>query len=129
MNKRLIAGAALVSAAIFSSNGALAQDAEEGAKIFRRCAACHSVEEGANRVGPSLYGVVGRKVASAENYRYSPAMQEFGADGKVWTEELLDKYLTAPQEVVPKTRMIFPGLPNAEDRANLIAYLKSDDDD
>lgn len=125
MKKTMIATAAVLSAAIFVSDAAIAADAEEGARVFRRCGACHTVEEGTNRVGPSLYGVVGREIASVENYRYSPAMQEFAADGKVWTEDLLDEYLTAPNDLVPRSRMIFPGLPDEEDRENLIEYLES----
>jgi cytochrome c len=70
-------------------------------------------------------GIVGRAVASKPDYAYSPAMRAFGADGKVWDEALLRKYLPAPQFLVKGTRMAFPGLKSDKDLDNLIAYLKN----
>lgn len=100
-------------------------DAVAGAAVFKKCGACHTATGPDNRVGPSLMGVVGRPVASKPDYAYSPAMKAFGADGKVWDEALLRKYLPAPQFLVKGTRMSFPGLKNDRDLDNLIAYLKN----
>lgn len=100
-------------------------DPAAGKMVFRKCAACHTVQPGKNRVGPSLAGVFGRKPGTAAGFKYSSAMTAFGADGKVWDAATLDTYLTNPREVVKGTRMVFPGLRKAEDRANVIAYLKS----
>lgn len=111
-----IAGVALGGAALAEG------DAENGEKVFRKCKACHTVEEGKNRVGPTLFGIVDRPVASVADYKYSDAMKAFG-DGKTWTAELLESYLTKPKDVVPGTKMNFPGLKKDADRADVIAYL------
>jgi len=116
--------AILLSAAIISAAGAAeAGDATAGAVVFRKCQSCHSATNPGNRVGPSLMNLVGRPVATAENYKYSDAMTAFGA-GKIWDEATLAEYLAAPRDVVPGTRMAFPGLKKPEDIANVIAYLK-----
>lgn len=113
----LIAGVVLLG-----SHAALADgDAAAGEKVFRKCKACHSVEAGKNKVGPSLHGVFGRTAGMEEGFKYSDAMKESGI---VWDEETLDVYLTKPKDMVPGTRMAFPGLKKEEDRANVIAYLK-----
>lgn len=112
--------------ALASASSALADgDAIAGAAVFKRCGACHTATAPENRVGPSLMGVVGRPVASVPDYSYSPAMRAFGADGKVWDEALLRKYLPAPQFLVKGTRMTFPGLKSDKDLDNLIAYLRN----
>lgn len=100
-------------------------DVEKGAKVFKKCAACHKLEEGANGTGPYLYGVVGRPVAGAEGFGYSAAMQEKGGE---WTPEALDAFLAKPSADVPGTSMSFAGLKKVTDRVNLIAYLDSLDD-
>ncbi|MBB3566921.1 cytochrome c family protein [Rhizobium sp. BK491] len=118
----------LASAVILfaSASAVLADgDAIAGAAVFKRCGACHTATGLDNRVGPSLMGIVGRAVASKPDYAYSPAMRAFGADGKVWDEALLRKYLPAPQFLVKGTRMAFPGLKSDKDLDNLIAYLKN----
>ena len=76
--------------------------------------------KGRNKIGPSLYGVLGRKAGTAPGYAYSPALK--GA-GWVWTKAMLDKWIAGPKTVLPGTRMIFPGLPNPQDRADVIAFL------
>lgn len=101
-----------------------AADPQAGEKIFRECEACHSLEPGVNKVGPSLYGVVGRRPGSIDTYDYSKWMVRFG-EGRVWDESLLIRYLASPQRVVIGTKMPFPGLPNHEDRVDLVDYLKS----
>jgi cytochrome c len=99
-----------------------AADPGAGEAVFRRCQSCHVVEEGVNRVGPSLYGVVGRDIASVEGFSYSDALA--GADGS-WDYQHLLHFLGDPGEVYPGTSMSFAGLPNPEDRANVVAYIES----
>ena len=119
--------AALAAAAfVVSSLGAATPsqadgDAAKGKKIFAKCMACHTLEAGKNKVGPSLHGIVGRKSGSIEGFSYSDAMKN---SGLTWDEATLDKYLTSPKAEVPGNKMVFPGLPKPDDRANVIAYLK-----
>lgn len=114
----------LALAALFAAAApASAADAEAGARVFRtQCGACHVVEAGKNRVGPSMAGIVGRKSGTVEGFRYSAANK--GAD-ITWTPEVLDTYLTNPKAVVPGTTMAYVGLRNATQRADLIAYLET----
>ena len=96
-------------------------DADAGKTSFtRRCAACHGVQQGQNKVGPSLHGVVGRQAGQVAGFNYSPAMRE---SGKTWDVATLDAYLTNPREVVPGNKMIMPGINDAAERGNIIAYL------
>lgn len=126
MKIRTILGAACaITTAVGIWGAAQAQDADLGKRTFNQCRACHTVEAGKNRVGPSLHGVVGRVPGTLEGYKFSPAMIEFGSDGKTWTEAQLDEYLISPRTIVKGSRMVYPGLRKPEDRANLIAYLKS----
>jgi cytochrome c len=104
------------------THGALAAgDAAAGTATFKaKCALCHSPVAGQNRIGPSLFGVVGRPAGSVSGFNYSPANK---TSGKTWDDATLDTYLTNPKALVPGTKMVFPGLPAAADRANVIAYL------
>lgn len=124
---KVLAMSSLLLATTLFSGEVLAADAEEGKKVFRKCMACHSPEAGVNKIGPSLFGVVGRTPGTLESFakRYSPAMKAFGADGAVWDEATLDAYLTSPRTTIPKNRMGFPGLKDATQRENVIAYLKT----
>ena len=97
-------------------------DAAAGKAVFSKCGICHSAQEGQNKVGPSLYGVVGRPSHSIASYRYSPAMQAYNV---TWDPATLDHYLEDPRKVVPGTKMIFPGLKSEQDRQNVIAYLET----
>ncbi|MBV8120163.1 MAG: cytochrome c family protein [Alphaproteobacteria bacterium] len=99
-----------------------AADIEAGKVTFKKCALCHTNEKGKNKVGPSLFGIVGRKSANLDNYNYSDAMKKFD---QVWTPQTLDKYLADPRTVVPGTKMIFPGIKDETERENLIAYLET----
>ena len=112
------------------SVGAMADgDPAKGEKVFKKCAACHAVGEGAkNKVGPELNGIVGRAWGVAEGYKYSSALLEM-ADGKVWDEETLTVYLEKPKDMIPKTKMAFAGLKKEEDRDNVIAYLAQFNED
>lgn len=101
---------------------AAAQDATEGERAFRRCAACHQVgPDAANRIGPHLNGVVGRKVAAVEGFRYSRAM---AASEFAWSEEELAKFLANPRQAIPGTTMVLVGIRDEVEIANLIAFLK-----
>ncbi len=95
-------------------------DAAAGKIVFNKCAICHSPLQGVNKIGPSQFGIIGRHSAAIPNFAYSEAMKATNWD---WTPEQLDKYLTEPRVVVPGTKMIFPGLKEEADRANVIAYL------
>lgn len=101
---------------------AAAQDLERGRGLFQQCRACHTVQPPSGADGPALAGVVGRPSARLDDFRYSKAMARARL---TWDEATLDRYLAEPQAVVPGTRMAFEGLPQAADRAALIAYLKS----
>ena len=94
-----------------------------GREVYlRACQPCHDVEPNAHQVGPSLYGVVGREIGTAEGYRrYSAALRQ--ASG-TWTPERLDRYLGAPRDMFPGQRKLYDGLKNAQDRVDLIAYLR-----
>jgi cytochrome c len=97
-------------------------DAAKGKRVFAQCMTCHAVQEGRNNVGPSMYQIVGRTAGSVEGFKYSDANKN---SGLVWTEEQLFIYLENPQATIPGTIMAFPGLRNPQDRADVIAYLKS----
>lgn len=100
-------------------------DADKGKRVYNKCKACHMVGENAKkRVGPPLNNIIGAKAGSQDGYNYSKAMKSAGEEGLVWTEEKLSQYLTKPKDVVPKTKMAFPGLKKESDRENVIAYLK-----
>jgi cytochrome c len=100
----------------------LAQDAAAGEKDFLVCRACHQIGPGAKiAVGPVLNGVVGRKAGTFPGFQYSDANKN---SGLTWTPEELDTYLTSPGTVVPHTKMIFPGLKDAQKRKDVIAFLQ-----
>ncbi|MBO6634092.1 cytochrome c family protein [Parvibaculum sp.] len=121
-------GLAGLAVAMTISGAALAEDGpdvEKGEKIFARCKACHTLEEGGpDRIGPNLHGVFGRTAGTKEGFTYSKAMVAKGEEGLVWSEETLTEYLRKPRDLVPGGSMSFPGLKKDEDLANLIAYLK-----
>jgi cytochrome c len=117
----LIAALAAGVFALASHQALAGADLAKGEKLFKRCKTCHSLEEGKKKVGPSLFGLFGRTAGSVEGYKYSKAMKESGI---VWDEETLDAYLTKPKDLVPKTKMAFPGLKKEQDRIDIIAYLK-----
>ena len=95
-------------------------DPVRGEQRFQDCAACHATQPGVNNVGPSLAGIFDRKAATAAEFRYSPALRRSGI---TWTAETIDAFIADPQKVVPNNRMPYAGMPQASDRADLIAYL------
>lgn len=100
-----------------------AASVEKGAAVAKKCAACHNFQEGAGKkVGPDLYGIVGRTVAGVSDFAYSAAMK---AKGGEWTPQELNHFLTNPKAAVPGTAMAFAGLPRETERADIIAYLNS----
>lgn len=97
-------------------------DAAKGATVFVQCKACHVLDPGVNRIGPSLAGIVGRAAGTVEGYQYSDANKNSGI---TWSKEKLYQYLENPQRVIPGTKMAFAGLPKGQDRADVIAYLET----
>ena len=96
---------------------------DKGMSVFKKCAACHTTENGgANKIGPNLWGVVGKDVATSASFNYSDAM--IGQEGD-WNYELLDRYLTKPKDAIPNNKMVFVGLKKPADRASVILYLRS----
>jgi len=96
-------------------------DVARGEQRFKECAACHSVAQGTNNVGPSLAGIFGRPAGSLPDFRYSAAMRKSGI---TWTPDVLDEFIANPQKRVPANRMPYSGLPDASARADLIEYLE-----
>jgi len=96
---------------------------EKGMSVFKKCAACHTVESGgAKKIGPNLFGVLGNDIATKADFGYSNAM--LAVEGN-WTYEFLNTYLTKPKDAIPKNKMVFAGLKKASDRASVILYLRS----
>ncbi len=101
-------------------------DVSHGEKVFKKCAACHSIVKGGkNNIGPALYNVVGRKVASVGDYKYSKALSSYG---KEWSLEELNGYLIRPAKWIKGTKMAFAGLRKEKDRASVIKYLNQNSD-
>ncbi|MEX2009958.1 MAG: cytochrome c family protein [Dongiaceae bacterium] len=115
----LSAGLGLVLA--LSAGPAWAGDAEAGKKVFNKCKACHDLEAGKNKIGPSLNGLFGRTSGTVEGFKYSDAMK--GA-AIVWSEDTLDAYLADPKGNIPGNKMVFAGLKKEDDRENVIEYLE-----
>ena len=101
-------------------------DLAHGEKVFKKCAACHSINKGGkNNIGPALYNVVGRKVGSISDYKYSKALSEYE---KEWSFEELNGYLIKPAKWIKGTKMAFAGLRKEKDRASVILYLNQNSD-
>jgi cytochrome c len=120
MLKWVVAAAALVAVPVAAS----AQDAEAGAAVFKKCAACHQIGPNAkNGLGPSLQCVVGKPAGHVEGYNYSDAVKNSGI---TWDDEHLLKWFEKDDAVIKGNKMIFPaGIKNEEDRVNLLAYIKA----
>ena len=99
---------------------------DHGEKVFKKCAACHSIVKGGkNNIGPALYNVVGRQIGNISDYKYSKALSEYGNE---WTFEELNGYLTKPAKWIKGTKMAFAGLRKEKDRASVILYLNQNSD-
>ncbi len=119
MRRTVIAGMLLAGCA----TAAVAADPAAGQKIFKaQCAICHSVVAGENRIGPTLYGVVGRPAGSVPGFNYTADHKKLGI---TWDASTLDKYLTDPRAMVPDTSMVYGGLKDDAERADLVAYLET----
>lgn len=129
MQRTSLRVAALATAALvvaLSTQPARAADVAAGKQLFQQtCGVCHSADVGVNKVGPSLWNVVGRKVASVPDYNYSPQLRAAAErEWKVWDDTHLDSYLSNPRQVLKGVKMFY-AVPEAADRANVIAYLRS----
>ena len=101
-------------------------DIAHGEKVFKKCAACHSIiKGGANKIGPALYNVVGRKIGGVTDYKYSKALTEYG---KEWNFEELNGFLIKPSKWIKGTKMAYAGLRKEKDRASVIKYLNQSSD-
>ena len=98
-----------------------AADPVNGKKVFKKCAACHSLQEGKNKIGPSLHNLLDRKAGSVEGYKYSKAMKNSDV---VWDEESLDKFLIKPRKFIKRTKMSFLGIKKKSLRDDLISFFK-----
>ncbi len=114
--------ACALAAALLVSSLSLARaegDPAKGEEIYRRCQGCHSIDR--NRIGPMHKGLFGRTAGTVPGFSYSDAMRNSGI---VWSEQTLDQFLQGPRKMVPGTKMTYAGVPDAQERAYLIAYLK-----
>jgi cytochrome c len=119
MRRTVIAGLLLAG----SATAALAADPAAGQMIFKaQCAICHAVAAGENRIGPTLYGVVGRRAGSVPGFNYTADHKKLGV---TWDTATLDKYLIDPRAMVPDTSMVYAGLKDDAKRADLVAYLET----
>ena len=107
--------------ALFTSTSAT-----EGAKVFKKCTACHSIAQGGgNKIGPALWGILGRQAGSISDYKYSKAMAAYG---KIWSFEEMNNFLTKPKNWIKGTKMSFAGLKKAKDRAAVLLYMNENTD-
>ena len=113
----MMAAATLAATGMARADG----DAARGERKFEECAACHKIERSEDSVGPDRHGVFGRKAGTLVDFRYSPALKRSGI---TWSPQTLDTFLADPQKAVPANRMPYAGLTDANDRADLIAYLQ-----
>jgi cytochrome c len=119
--RRIVIAASLLLAG--SATAALAADPVAGEKIFKtQCGICHTVVAGENRIGPTLFGVVGRPAGSVPGFNYTADHKKLGI---TWDAATLDKYLANPRAMVPDTSMVYAGLKNDAERADLVAYLET----
>ncbi len=121
MKKTILAAALLLAGPV----AAIAQDAEAGKAVFAKCGVCHKIGEGAaNALGPALTCISGKKAGTQESFAYSEAVKNSGIE---WTDEKMLSWMEADDKVIPGNKMLFPaGVKDETDRANLLAYLKSE---
>jgi len=115
--------AAAPAPAMSADDGAIVGNRSHGIKVFKKCQQCHAVRPGQqNSFGPNLHGVIGRRAGSLADYDYSDALKNAGFE---WTVERLDAFLADPKKALPGARMIFKGLADPQDRADVIAYIEA----
>jgi cytochrome c len=114
-------GLTLALALAIASTAAQAADPVRGETLYEECIACHSLRPGVHGIGPSLHDVFNRKAGELADYRYSPALKRSGI---IWTVDTLDAFIADSQQFLPANRMPYAGMPDARDRADLIAYLQ-----
>ena len=116
-----------IAAFVLFATNLTAADLENGKKVFGKCKACHSIEEGGkNKIGPNLWGVTGTVAGTnVSDFKYSKALIQFGEDGGKWDKETMAIWLTNPKKLVKKTKMIFPGIRKEKDLEDIIAYLEA----
>lgn len=122
---RAFTGALTFAVLAAATSPALAEgDPAQGETLFRPCRACHMIGDGAvHRVGPHLNGIVDRAIGASPGYQFSDVLANAGAEGRVWTEGSLDRYMAGPSDYFPGTRMVFRGVRSEQDRQHLIAYM------
>ncbi|HJU77700.1 MAG TPA: c-type cytochrome [Sphingomicrobium sp.] len=122
MRAARLAVAATILATVTS---ALAAPRSAGERAYQKCYACHATERGKNDLeGPSLHGIIGRRVAAVRGFEYSRGMRAYARKHPQWSERLLDRYIADPEAAIPGTRMNFPGMRDAKERKALLEYLK-----
>ncbi|MBL4741151.1 MAG: cytochrome c family protein [Sneathiella sp.] len=120
---KLLAIGTLIALSLSATSAMATGDIKKGAKVFKKCKACHTVDQGGkNKIGPNLFGIVGRSAATVEGFKYSKAMK---ASGLTWDEASLDSFLTKPKKFVKGTKMSFAGVRKEKQRTDLIAYLNT----
>ena len=123
--KNVMSGlAAVLAVGLFAGSAMAEGDVKKGEKVFKRCKACHKVEDGKNGVGPHLFNIVGRTVASVDGFKYSKGMTAYAETQASWDAAALDAFLAKPKKAVKGTKMAFAGLKKDKQRADLIAYLE-----
>lgn len=129
MKKLIMAALAVVAVetyAVPTQAHAADCDIKKGEKVFKRCKACHKVEDGKNGIGPHLAGIIGRDVASVEGFEYSKPMIAYGEANGAWTPELFDAFIKKPKKEVKGTKMAFGGLKKDQQRKDLFCYLEKE---
>ena len=123
--KLLVAIAAASAPALIAASAGAGRSPDAGERAFQKCYSCHAVDPGpSNLEGPTLRGIVGRRVAAEPAFEYSPALKRFAERNPVWTAELLDRFAADPEALVPATTMAFAGVRDPKERAALIEYLR-----
>lgn len=120
---KLIALGAAIVLSLSATSAMAAGDVKKGTKVFKKCKACHTVDQGGkNKVGPNLFAIVGKEAGKVEGFKYSKAMK---GSGLTWDEATLDGFLKKPKKYLKGTKMSFAGLKKEKDRKNVIAYLNT----